>query len=111
MSVKDVNKVYKQICDQYREMLENLKELGEEASNDMIDPDRIAAMEAMIAPLKDNYQRWSYMMFLLNEPTRKDKKAKYRRQNEKLIKSLDQKHSIKNTLDQNSSILTNMKDA
>lgn len=108
MSVKAVKKYYDQICAQYTEMLQDIKDLEQEASEGLVEPERIDRLKEQIAPIKQNYERWAYMMFLLNEPQRKAKQAQYRRANKKLLKSLDSKNSLDAVLQENESARKNI---
>lgn len=105
MSVKAVKRYYNQICDQYREMLENIKDLEKEAAEGIIEPERVDRLKEQIAPIKQNYERWSYMMFLLNEPNRKQKKANYARRSNKILRELDSSNSLENVLAENEEAL------
>ena len=101
MSVKAVKTYYEKICSQYVEMLQDIRDLEQEASEGLIEPERIDRLKDQIAPIKQNYERWSYMMFLLNEPQRKSKQARYRRANKKLLQSLNSENSIESTIQEN----------
>lgn len=109
MSKKAVEKYYKEISDQYHEMIENLKDLEKEVLNELVEPERLERLKADIAPLKANWERWTYMMFLLNEPQRKRKHEAYRRANKKMIENLDPANSIENVLQENRDVLSSMK--
>jgi hypothetical protein len=101
MSVKAVKQYYDQICDQYHEMLENIHDLEVEAAQGMVEPERIERLKEQVAPIKQNYERWSYMMFLLNQPERKMKVPRYKSQNRKFLKSLSSENSLEAVLDEN----------
>ena len=105
MSVKAVKQYYDQICDQYHEMLENIRDLEEEAAKGMVEPERIDRLKDQIAPIKQNYERWSYMMFLLNQPTRKEKQPGYARRNKKFLNSLSENNSLKSVAAENQEAL------
>lgn len=105
MSVKAVKKYYDQICDQYHEMLENIRDLEEEAAKGMVEPERIDRLKDQIAPIKQNYERWSYMMFLLNQPTRKEKQPGYANRNKKFLNNLSENNSLKAVLNENEEAL------
>lgn len=85
MSKKDFDREYKQIENQYLEMIENLKDMEQELANGLVSPDMFEQMKEIIKPLKTNYEMWNYIKFLLNKPTRKQKQEKYKNQNKKLI--------------------------
>ena len=101
MSLKHVNEYYKQICDQYREMIEDIKDVEREAEKGFVEPERVERLKTQVAPIKQNYERWTYMMFLLHQPNRKEKIKKYKRQNEKLLKSLDKSNSLDAVVEEN----------
>lgn len=105
MSVKAVRKYYDQICDQYQEMLQNIHDLEEEAAQGMVEPERIERLKDQVAPIKQNYERWSYMMFLLNQPERKSKQPRYKDQNRRLLRSLDPKNSLDSVVEENNEAL------
>ena len=89
MSVKDVQNYYKEISKQYYDMLDEIKDFEQEAMNGMFEPERLDAIKQTIEPLKANYQRISYIIFLLNKPTRKEKEKSYIKRNKKLLAQID----------------------
>lgn len=101
MSVKAVKRYYDQICDQYVEMLQDIRDFEQEAARGLIEPERVERLKEQIEPIKQNYERWAYMMFLLNEPQRHSKRAKYRKQNKKFLDSLSPENSIEATIQEN----------
>lgn len=105
MSVKAVRRYYDQITSQYQEMLENIKDLEQEAAEGIVEPERIERLKEQIAPIKQNYERWSYMMFLLNEPNRKKKQSCYARQNKKRLEKLSSENSLDQVLAENTEAL------
>jgi len=108
MSVKDVRNYYNQICDQYSEMLENIRDLEAECAKGIVEPERIDRLKEQIEPIKVNFQRWSYMMFLLNQPTRKEKVAKYESMNKKLLQSIDKSNTADAVIEENNEALRNV---
>lgn len=101
MSVKHVNNYYKQICEQYTEMLNDIKDVEKEVEQGLVEPEFVDRLKQQIAPIKLNYERWTYMMFLLHQPNRKEKIKKYQRQNQNLIKSLNKSNSLQAVLEEN----------
>ena len=81
MAKKHIIDYYNQICEDYHEMIETLKDMEKECEQGIISPDRVDQLKRMIEPIKINYNRISYIMFLLNMPQRDKKKAKYIKQN------------------------------
>ena len=101
MSVKDVNRYYNQICDQYQEMLNDIKDIELEVQDGIVPPEFLDRLKSQIEPIKINYERWTYMMFLLRQPNRKSKQKRYQNQNKKLLEKLDYKNSLENVLEEN----------
>lgn len=101
MSVKHVEEYYNQICRQYQEMLDDIKDLEKECTEGIVEPERIDRLKEQIAPIKNNYERWAYMMFLLHQPNRKSKVKRYQQQNEKLLRSLSKENSLDAILEEN----------
>lgn len=105
MSLKHVEKYYTDICGQYNEMIENIKDLEKEASEGIIEPERVERLKDQVAPIKQNYERWTYMMFLLHQPNRKEKTRRYERQNKKLLSSLSKTNSVQAVIEENAEAL------
>ena len=108
MSVKHIKSYYEQICDQYKEMIENLHSIEQEAEVGLIEPERVERLKDQIDPIKKNYERWSYMMFLLNQPNRKNKRRAYQKQNQKLLNLLSASNSPESVLEENRTALENI---
>ena len=101
MSKKDVEKYYDTITEQYHEMVQDIKDFEKEASEGLIEPERVERLKEQIAPIKQNWERWTYMMFLLNQPERKSKHKGYQERNKKLLNSLSSDNSLKAVLEEN----------
>ena len=93
MSIKRLELEYSQVVNQYHEMLENLKDIEREFSDGLVPPEFVDNLKKQIEPIKNNYEQWSYIMFLLHEPQRKAKREKYRKTIEHKIKQLDKNNS------------------
>lgn len=85
MSKRDFNAYYESVEKQYKEMMSTLEEVSQLANERMLPPETLDNVKKMVEPIKQNYMTLSYVMFLLNTPTKKDKKEKYKRQNRKLL--------------------------
>ena len=109
MALKHVFKYYNQICDQYMQMLAEIKDFEEEAKQGLIEPERLDKIKEEIRPMQDNYERWSYMMYLFNLPNRKEKEKKYKKQNKKLLASIEEKNKINSVLEENQQVIDKIK--
>lgn len=107
MSRKHVEEYFNQISNDYHDMMEALRDMEDEVSNNLLSPDRLDNMKALIEPIKDNYMTWSYMMFLLNKPNKKKKQARYANQQGK---NLDENFSPEAFIEQDKKIIEELKD-
>ena len=98
MSIKHVKEFYKQMTSDYNEMCDNLRDLEQECLNKLVEPEVIENYKKRIQPVKDNWEKWNYLIFLLNMPNKKSKKDKYIKLN-KLPKT-DLLKQNKETLDE-----------
>lgn len=90
MSVKDVHKYYEDVCNQYKELLSELKDMEDMVSKDLATPELYEQLKQTAQPVLSNYQTISWIIFLLNKPNKKSKQKKYKKQFSKLINSLDE---------------------
>lgn len=108
MSVLDVKKYYDEVCEQRRLMIEEIKDFEAEAEKGLVEPERLDEIKETIQPLLNNYQTLSYIMFLLNKPVKKHKHERYRRQNTKLLKSIDPQFTKEGIIEQNNTVINNI---
>ena len=109
MSVKSLEKHYTQVVEQYTEMLNDIKDMEKELAEGLVSPEFIDNLKANIAPIKQNYEWWSYVMYLLHEPQRLAKRAKYRKIMQKKIANLDPAESPEAVLEANKHCLEPLK--
>ena len=110
MSVKSLEQHYSQVVEQYTEMLNDIKDMEKELAEGLVSPDFIDNLKANIAPIKQNYEWWSYVMYLLHEPQRKEKREKYRKIMSKFKNKLDPNEDPKKVLETNKNCLEPLKD-
>ena len=108
MSVKDVRDYYDKVCEQYLEMKNELADFTEEANKGLIEPERIEQAKQAIQPLMNNYERITYIMFLLNQPANKKKVARYKKQQKKKIANLSEVNSLDAVLKENECAIKNI---
>lgn len=106
MSQKDVIKYYNEVAENYKDMLENLKDMEEEMKESLVTPEQVEQMKRMAQPVVDNYKTLSYIIFLLNRPTKKEKFNRYEKQNKKLLENCRTKEEV---LNENKEALNNLK--
>lgn len=89
MSKKHVDEYFNSVVSNYKEMLDALHDLEEECSTGLVDPDMVEQMKTMIKPIKENYMTLSWIMFLFNMPNKKEKKKKYEKEMNPLMRKID----------------------
>ena len=109
MSVKHIKKYFDQIANDYTEMLDVIHELEEAVSENIISQEKLDETVKSVEKLKENYMRWSYMMYLLNMPNKKDKKKVYEKRMEKVLKSIPKKDRVDSVLLENKDCINQFK--
>lgn len=105
MSVNHIKAYFNKVADQYHQLLEEIRDFEKEAEKGLIEPERLDLIKESIKPLVNNFQTLSYIMFLLNMPNKKEKEARYIRQNKKLLSNIDLKFTEQGKLTENETVL------
>lgn len=108
MSKKDVDEYYTKVCADYKQLRETLTEMEEEFKNSVQDVDKIEQVRKMIEPLKVNYERISYIMYLFNKPVRRKKKFSYELENKKRLNNFSNS-SLEDIHRENQEVIKNLK--
>lgn len=97
MSKRHVIDYYLQVQDLYFEMLDDVKDFDEALKGGFITQEQVEQSQMMLARVKDNYDRLSYIVVLLNQPNRKTKLKKHLTQNKKVynyLRDVSQENSL-----------------
>lgn len=105
MSVKHVIEYYKKMDKQRSDMLSMLELFDKQMRTSMVDSEKYEQIKKMAETFNTNYQRLSYVIYLLNQPNKKKKQQDYARRNKKFLQALDKKHSLDSVLNENSTVL------
>lgn len=108
MARKDFDDYYNKVCKQFHSLKVVFDDLSKEVAEGMVEPERRKQLEATIEPIKNSYQTLSYIKYLLDKPNRKEKEARYKRMNKKLLE-ISEGHTQQEVLKQNQYILDNIK--
>jgi hypothetical protein len=108
MAVKHIKEYYEQVCEQYVQMNEELRDFQKEVENGLVEPERLDNLNKMIEPLKNNYMTLSWIMYLLNQPQRDSKERAYEKRNKKFIDSLDKNFNKESIMKQNDEVIKNI---
>lgn len=100
MAIKHLRKYYKQVENMYIELLSDLHEMEEDFKKGECTEEELNNLLIPVNNIKDNYQRLSYVLYLLYQPNRDKKKSKYERQNKEMLdyfksKGMTQEQEIK----------------
>ncbi len=106
MSVKDVHEYYNKVSSDYHDLILTLKDMEEEYKNNLVSPETLKNLEKQIEPIKTNFRTISYIIFLLNKPTKKSKHARYKKQNKKLLENC---RTLEEVQQENKTVLNNIK--
>ena len=109
MSVKDIKEYYQKVCDDYTEMLTTLNDMEDAFNKNLVSEEQLNQIKHMIEPLKNNYMTLSWVMFLLNKPTRKEKFPVYDKQMTKFKSNLDVNRDAKHVLQEDAQVIEKLK--
>lgn len=108
MAVKHIKEYYEQVCEQYSQMNNEIRDFQKEVESGLIPPERIENLKAVIEPLKNNYMTLSWIMYLLNKPQRDSKEKAYQRRTKNFTKTLDDNFNKEAILKQNDEVIKNI---
>lgn len=111
MAVKHVVEYYEQICDQYKQLNDELKDFQKMVEEGIVEPERIDNLKKIIEPLKNNYMTISWIMFLLNKPQRESKEKAYQKRMRKFTEELDKRFNSDGIKDENDKVLKDLEGA
>lgn len=107
MSVKHVKQYYNEICNQYHDYISELKDFEQLCNDGLVSPETIDQAKKFLEPLKDNWEKITYFMFLLNKPNKVSKQQRY---NKCFENKLPDKNTASKIYNQNKESIDNMKD-
>ena len=107
MSKKDFDREYTQIENQYLEMLQDIKEIEEGVSDEVVDPELLERLKTTIQPILNNYNVWSYIKYVLDKPVKRGSKVKYNNHTKKLQSHMKDKTTI---IKENNDVLSSLKE-
>ena len=93
MAAKDVKEYYFKLIAQKAELEADLADFEEALKNGFITEDQMQAAKDELIPYQINLDRLTYIMYLLELPNRKTKKAKFAKQNKKILDELEKRNA------------------
>lgn len=88
MAIKDVRNYFYTMLSQYLEEKQNLLAFEEALKEGHITEEQMQEAMDIVSNLEINYHRLVYIMYLLDMPNRKDKKANYVKQHKVILETL-----------------------
>jgi hypothetical protein len=85
MAIKDVKHYYYNMQAQYLEMKADLADFEAAFADGFITEDQLEEVKADVARIENNYDRLTYIMYLLEIPKRESKRAAHEKANKKLL--------------------------
>ena len=93
MAVNDVKEYYFKLIAQKAELEADLADFEEALKNGFITEEQMQAAKDELIPYQINLDRLTYIMYLLELPNRKTKKAKFAKQNKKILDELGKRNA------------------
>ena len=93
MAVKDVKEYYFKLIAQKAELEADLADFEDALKNGFITEEQMQAAKDELIPYQINLDRLTYIMYLLELPNKKAKKAKFASQNKKILKELEKRNA------------------
>jgi F0F1-type ATP synthase beta subunit len=91
-------------------MKEDLADFEKALQDGFITEDRLEVAKEDVAIIKNNYDRLSYIMYLLEMPNKPKKKAKYVKANKKIVHYLEEQNATaEQTKQENQSALDHLR--
>jgi hypothetical protein len=91
MAVKDVKDYYFKMLAQYLEMKNDLADFEQALKDGFITEDQMQAAIEEVNTLQLNYDRLTYIMYLLELPNRRSKHARHNKANKKVLDALKER--------------------
>ena len=93
MAARDVKEYYFKLIAQKAELEADLADFEEALKNGFITEEQMQAAKDELIPYQINLDRLTYIMYLLELPNRKAKKAKFVKQNKKILDELGKRNA------------------
>ena len=93
MAAKDVKEYYFKLIAQKAELEADLADFEEALKNGFITEEQMQAAKDELIPYQINLDRLTYIVYLLELPNRKAKKAKFANQNKKILNELEKRNA------------------
>lgn len=111
MALRDVKEYYYKVQAQYLEMKADLEDFNEALRAGHITEDQLEGVKNDVFQLEQNYNRLTYVLFLLEQPRRKEKVKAFNERNESLVNYFKtEQASEEEVLEENKSVLNHLRE-
>lgn len=91
MAYKHVKDYFRKIENMFFECMDDVQEFDKMLKEGKFTYEEFERAAKQVALIKSNYERLAYIMFLFNQPARKEKSVKYNKENKKYLDILKAK--------------------
>lgn len=110
MAIKDVKQYYYTMLNQYLEMKADLADFEQALADGHITEDQLIAAQNEVFTIETNFDRISYIMYLLEMPNRSKKRDRYKKSNKALEQHFTESGSTQESVNiENKSALDNLR--
>lgn len=99
MAIRDVKEYYFKMLGQYMEMKADMADFEQALKDDFITEDQMQNAIDEMYKVQQNYDRLTYIMYLLELPRRESKKAKHNNSNRKLVAAFKEREADAESID------------
>ena len=110
MSIKEVRDYHLRMTSDYIELKKTLEQLESEVTPETskVALDNIENIKKQVARVQENYNRINYIIYLLDMPKRKEKHAKWTKQNQKKLEEIPEKDREMLILKENKAVIDDL---
>jgi hypothetical protein len=99
MAIRDVKEYYFKMLGQYMEMKADMADFEQALKDGFITEEQLQAAMDEVNRVQQNYDRLTYIMYLLSLPNRKSKQPRYNKMNKELIKGFEDRNATDGAVD------------
>ncbi len=99
MAIRDVKEYYFKMLGQYMEMKADMADFEQALKDGFITEEQLQAAMDEVNRVQQNYDRLTYIMYLLSLPNRKSKQPRYNKINKDLVKGFEVRNATEEAVD------------
>lgn len=99
MAIKDVKEYYFKMLGQYMEMKADMADFEQALKDGFITEEQLQAAMEEVNKVQQNYDRLTYIMYLLELPRKDSKKVRYNNSNRKLVAAFKERKADIESID------------